>query len=144
MNPLGEAHICCLHTVVSHLYVTNTRFVEDPLTEGRQSTESHDPRSKFLQKIASEWTNLTLFCPERAENGGWLILNMKKRIENAYTQCGRIANSPERRPTDQREAIYRITRIQGVSSCKKSQATERTTLCYMIFAEKVLPLQVGL
>ena len=41
MNPLGEAHICCLHTVVSHLYVTNTRFVEDPLTEGRQSTESH-------------------------------------------------------------------------------------------------------
>ena len=44
MNPLGEVHICCLHTVVSHLYVTNTRFVEDPLTEGRQSTESHESK----------------------------------------------------------------------------------------------------
>ena len=32
----------------------------------------------------------------RAENGGWLILNSKLRIGNAYTQCGRIANSPER------------------------------------------------
>ena len=35
------------------------------------------------------------------------------------------------------------TESHGLSSCKKSQATERTTLCYMIFAEKVLPLQVG-
>ncbi len=50
MNPLGEAHICCLHTVVSHLYVTNTKFVEDPLTEGRQSTESHESKEQVLAK----------------------------------------------------------------------------------------------
>ena len=50
MNPLGEAHICCLHTVVSHLYVTNMRFVEDPLTEGRQSTESHESKEQVLAK----------------------------------------------------------------------------------------------
>ena len=29
-------------------------------------------------------------------SGGWLFFNLNKRIENAYTQCGRIANSPER------------------------------------------------
>ena len=50
MNPLGEAHICCLDTVVSHLYVTNTRFVEDPLTDGRQSTESHESKEQVLAK----------------------------------------------------------------------------------------------
>ena len=48
MNPLGEAHICCLHTVVSHLYYT--RFVEDPLTDGRQSTESHESKEQVLAK----------------------------------------------------------------------------------------------
>lgn len=32
----------------------------------------------------------------RAENGGWLIFNSKLRIENAYAQFGRIANSHER------------------------------------------------
>ena len=38
------------------------------------------------------------FCSvlPRKGRGQWLILNSNKRIENADTRCGRIANSPER------------------------------------------------
>ena len=42
--------------------------------------------------------NLTKSCKSvlpGQKNGGWLIFNSKLRIENAYVQHGRIANSPE-------------------------------------------------
>ena len=72
MNPLGEAHICCLHTVVSHLYVTNTRFVEDPLTEGRQSTESHESKEQVLAKNRKRMDESHSVLPRKGRKR-WLV-----------------------------------------------------------------------
>ena len=42
--------------------------------------------------VSTVWSN----CKFARTSGGWLFFNLNKRIGNAYTQFGRIANSPER------------------------------------------------
>ena len=53
----------------------------------------------FSSPTARNLVNRSKSCksvlPRKGRKRCWLISNPKKRIENAYTQCGRIANSPE-------------------------------------------------
>ena len=54
----------------------------------------------FAKRGKVNLANLTKSCksvlPRKGRKRCRLISNPKKRIGNAYTQCGRIANSPER------------------------------------------------
>ena len=57
-------------------------------------------RSLFAKRGKVNFANRSKSCksvlPRKGRKRCWLISNQKKRIENAYTQDGRIANSSER------------------------------------------------